>query len=65
MNVSHWLEGNLPRLQVRSAGNEVFPVQKICSILQMSLMAARTACTGIQSKYLHKYVLQLRKLCEE
>lgn len=62
MNVSHWLEGNLPQLQVRSAGNEVFPVEKICSFLQMSLAAASTASTEIQSKYLNKYVLQLRKL---
>lgn len=53
MNVSHWLEGNLPQLQVRSAGNEVFPVEKICSFLRMSLAAASTASTEIQSKYLN------------
>lgn len=60
-NVSHWLEGNLPKLQIRSARNEVFPVEKICSFLQMSVTAASTECTGIQSKYLNKYVLQERK----
>lgn len=48
-NVSHWLEENLPKLQMRS-------VEKVCSFLQMSARATSTECIGIQSKDLNKYV---------
>lgn len=55
-DVSHWLEGNLPKLQMRSVRNEVFLIEKVCSFLQMSTRATSTERIGIQSKYLNKYV---------